>query len=50
MKLRTLFCISFASRQITNLVGVNSVHIPPGTSKTPEYLFEYSGVFFIKSS
>ena len=26
-------CISFASRQIVNLLGANGVHIMPGTSK-----------------
>lgn len=32
-------------------LSVNQTINPPGTSKTPEYLFEYSGVFFfIKSS
>ena len=44
-------CTTFASANEKDCKTVYGGSNPPGTSKTPEYLFEYSGVFFfIKSS
>lgn len=42
-------CISFASRQIVNLLGANGVHIMPGTSKnkTPKLLFKSVSEFLL---
>lgn len=42
-------CISFASRQIVNLLGANGVHIMPGTSKnkTPKLLLKVFRSFLL---